>query len=79
MLFIGVSSPRQPVVMMSSERGGEAVPECPVDVTAQPSVNGGLIVFWRPVRCVCVCVCKKMKRENTVMSVCCVAVTVVGG
>jgi hypothetical protein len=33
---------------MSSERGG--VPEAPTDVSAQPSLNGGAFVFWRPVR-----------------------------
>ena len=33
---------------MSSERGG--VPEPPSDVSAQPNLNGGLFVFWRPVR-----------------------------
>ena len=33
---------------MSSERGG--VPEVPTDVSVQPSLNGGVFVFWRPVR-----------------------------
>lgn len=29
---------------------GEALPDCPEDVSVQPSLSGGAYVLWNPVR-----------------------------
>ena len=52
------------------------LPEPPREVCVQPSVNGGALIFWSPLRCVCVCVCVR-ERERECVCVCvCVSVCV---